>query len=133
MVCTEKFRELGFMMYTRLEEVLEFTIELLYGLKHYTQGHEEVKWKVFSNFYDQKFVHALVEAASDKSTTEKQLIRIFEILAIIATQTEKQFMDYLKSTHTNDISLVKVWADVILGLNSNVRSCVNNFMRQLVS
>lgn len=63
MVCTGKLSELLPFLQTRLQDVLDFLSELINGLKVYTQGHEDIKWKVYTSFYDQKLIHGLVETA----------------------------------------------------------------------
>ena len=69
MICTGKLAELLPLLTTNLQEVLNFLTELIHGLKVYTQGHEDIKWKVYNSFYDQKLMQGLVETAQLRHAT----------------------------------------------------------------
>ena len=113
--------------------MLDFLTEIISGLKVYTPGHEDIKWKVYNSFYDQKLMQGLVEAAQLGHATEPQLIRILDIIGVVAVSAERMFLDFLRSTFSDDICITKLMVDCVQHPNDNIRNSVGNMLRQLVS
>ena len=68
-IATGKLGELLRLRQNRLQEVVDFLTGLINGLKVYTSSHEDIKWKVYNSFYDQKLMQALVETAQLRHAT----------------------------------------------------------------
>jgi len=133
MVCTGKLAELLPLRHDQLQEVLDFLTELIHGLKVHTHGHEDIKWKVYNSFYDQKLMHGLVETAQLHHASDSQLIRLLDILGVVAVSAERLFLDFLRSTYSDDLCITKLLVECMEHPNDNVRSSVQNTLRQLVS
>jgi hypothetical protein len=88
---------------------------------------------MYNSFYDQKLVNALVGTAQQKRTTEAQLTKILDILGVVAISVERNFLDYIKSTYTDNISIIKLYNECLLCDSDNVRNVVTNTLKQLVS
>lgn len=93
---------------------------------------EDVKYKIYSSFYDQNLTHTLVEAAHNPLTTV-QMVQFIEIFTVISVSAERLFFEYLKATFNDDVNLIKILVQELIGSCSETRRAVTTLLRQLVS
>lgn len=133
MVCTGKLGELVPLLSTNLQGVLEFLTEVINGVKVHLSGHEDIKWRVFNSFYDRKLLQALIEVGQLRHANEEQMILLLDIIGVVAISAEKLFLDFLRSTYSDDICITKLLIDCMQQPNDNIRLSVGNTLRHLLA